>query len=111
MRHLNYLIKDSGEIWPLLIDDDERKNNRMLNPVLIDLYCNGNLVEDMESYRPGGFHPVHLGDILSICSGSDRPRYKVLQKLGQGKFSTVWLVQDMADHEYVGVPWLLRLTK
>jgi len=76
----------------------------MINPVLAAFYCNGNLVENMRSYRPGGFHPVHLGDIFSTCPGSDQPRYRVLQKLGQGEFSTVWLAQDMADHEYVGVP-------
>ena len=61
----------------------------------------GDLVEDMRSYKPGGFHPVHLGDTFSLCPGSDRPRYRILQKLGQGAFSTVWLAQDMADHEYV----------
>jgi len=83
----------------------------MVNPALADFYFNGNLVEDMGSYRPGGFHPVHLGDIFSTCPGSDQPRYRVLQKLGQGKFSTVWLAQDMADREYVDVPWLLRLTE
>lgn len=74
----------------------------MINPVL-DFYWNGDLVEDMKSYRHGGFHPVHLGDIFSTCPGSDRPRYRVLQKLGQGEFSTVWLAQDMADNEYVGI--------
>ena len=46
---------------------------------------------------------MHLGDIFSTCPGSDRPRYRVLQKLGQGEFSTVWLAQDMADNEYVGI--------
>ena len=61
----------------------------------------GDLVEDMRSYKPGGFHPVHLGDTFSLCPGSDRPRYRILQKLGQGALSTVWLAQDMADHEYV----------
>jgi serine/threonine protein kinase len=68
---------------------------------LADFFCDGTDVENLRSYKPGGFHPVHLGDTFSMCPGSDRPRYRVLQKLGQGAFSTVWLAQDMADHEYV----------
>ena len=39
--------------------------------------------------------------IMSGQRRSDRPRYRILQKLGQGAFSTVWLAQDMADHKYV----------
>ena len=49
---------------------------------------------------PGRFQHVHLSDTFSMCPASDRPRYKVFQKLGQGAFSTVWIAQDMADHEY-----------
>lgn len=47
--------------------------------------------EDLDRYEPGGFHPVHLGDILD-------GRYKVVHKLGSGGFSTVWLVEDQAEH-------------
>jgi len=47
-------------------------------------------VEDVERYRPGGFHPVHIGDMLG-------EKYKVLHKLGCGGFSTVWLVRDLVD--------------
>ncbi|KAH6632835.1 kinase-like domain-containing protein [Chaetomium tenue] len=42
-----------------------------------------------ESYRPGGYHPVILGDVL-------RDRYRVVRKLGHGSFSTAWLVADMS---------------
>ena len=63
---------------------------------LADFFCDGTDVENLRSYKPGGFHPVHLGDTFSMCPGSERPRYRVLQKLGQGAFSTV-----MEDHEYV----------
>jgi serine/threonine-protein kinase SRPK3 len=48
--------------------------------------------EDYNLYRPGGFHPVHLGD--KFKDG----RYTVVHKLGHGSFSTVWLVRD-AFHE------------
>jgi hypothetical protein len=44
--------------------------------------------EWIEDYRPGGLHPIHLGDTL------DRDRYKILRKLGYGSFSTVWLARD-----------------
>lgn len=36
-------------------------------------------VEDREDYRPGGFHPVHLGDTI----GKDS-RFRVIHKLGNG---------------------------
>lgn len=38
-----------------------------------------------EDYRPGGLNPVNLGD--TFCNG----KYKVIRKLGEGSFSTVWL--------------------
>lgn len=36
----------------------------------------------------GGYHPVQVGEQYK------HGRYKVLQKLGWGHFSTVWLVHD-----------------
>lgn len=44
--------------------------------------------EDMSKYRPGGFHPVCLGDIFNDG------RYKIHDKLGRGGLSTVWLIHD-----------------
>lgn len=44
--------------------------------------------EDLEDYRPGGYHPVNIGD--SFKDG----RYDVVRKLGWGHFSTVWLARD-----------------
>ncbi|CAM1507482.1 Fc.00g071230.m01.CDS01 [Cosmosporella sp. VM-42] len=38
-----------------------------------------------EEYRPGGFHPIKFGDTLG---GGN---YRVIRKLGNGSFSTVWL--------------------
>ncbi|KAF6825058.1 serine/threonine protein kinase [Colletotrichum plurivorum] len=43
--------------------------------------------ERRDVYRPGGFHPVYIGDIYN-------DRYEVLNKLGYGVYSTVWLVRD-----------------
>jgi serine/threonine-protein kinase SRPK3 len=45
------------------------------------------IVESVEKYREGGYHPTSLGDILSH-------RYRVLAKLGYGQSSTVWMAFD-----------------
>jgi len=45
--------------------------------------------EWVEDYYPGGYHPVLLGDIFN------NGQYKVIRKLGEGSFSTVWLSHDM----------------
>lgn len=44
--------------------------------------------EGIESYRPGGYHPVSLGDLYN------NERYLVVEKLGWGHFSTVWMCKD-----------------
>jgi len=38
-------------------------------------------------YHKGGFHPVHPSEIYNT-------KYKVLRKLGYGRYSTVWLVRN-----------------
>lgn len=50
--------------------------------------------EDVGEYCKGGYHPVHVGDLLSDG------RYLIVRKLGWGHFSTVWLARDirMARH-------------
>jgi hypothetical protein len=45
--------------------------------------------EWVEDYRPGGYHPVVLGDIFN------NGQYKVIRKLGEGSYSTVWLARDL----------------
>ncbi|PSK34543.1 Protein kinase dsk1 [Elsinoe australis] len=44
--------------------------------------------EPVQNYKPGGYHPVQIGDKL------DKGRYKILHKLGWGGFSTVWAAKD-----------------
>ncbi len=53
--------------------------------------------EDVERYQPGGFHPVHLGDKF------DDGRYRVVNKLGAGGYSTVWLARDDDDKKWVAL--------
>ncbi|KAF7548184.1 hypothetical protein G7Z17_g7219 [Cylindrodendrum hubeiense] len=45
--------------------------------------------EGTHVYKPGGFHPVFIGDTF-------KERYRVLNKIGYGVYSTVWLVKDLA---------------
>ena len=52
--------------------------------------------EGMEDYKVGGYHPVHIGEIMN-------GRYVILQKLGWGHFSTVWLSRDMKHKTYVAI--------
>lgn len=53
-------------------------------------------VERLEDYRPGGFHPIQIGDTL-------RGRYRIAHKLGYGSFSTTWLARDERLGKYVAI--------
>lgn len=53
-------------------------------------------VERLEWYRPGGYHPIQIGDQL-------HGRYQVVHKLGHGSYSTSWLARDEQAHKYVAV--------
>ncbi|KAJ5933106.1 hypothetical protein N7516_007595 [Penicillium verrucosum] len=53
-------------------------------------------VENLESYRVGGYHSMAIGDHI-------HNRYQVVQKLGHGTYSTIWLVRDQKDGKYVAI--------
>ncbi|KAI1358975.1 hypothetical protein F5Y08DRAFT_320662 [Xylaria arbuscula] len=53
--------------------------------------------EWVEEYHPGGYHPVVLVDIFRDG------QYKVIRKLGEGSFSTVWLAHDLRNNKYVAM--------
>ncbi|KAF3343341.1 hypothetical protein VdG2_08491 [Verticillium dahliae VDG2] len=53
-------------------------------------------VERLEQYEPGGYHPVMINDLL-------HGRYRVVDKLGFGGYSTIWLAQDDQLRRYVAV--------
>lgn len=53
-------------------------------------------VESLEKYRPGGYHPIMIGDML-------HGRYRIVDKLGFGGYSTVWLAWDSYLEHYVAV--------
>ncbi|KAJ7619573.1 kinase-like domain-containing protein [Roridomyces roridus] len=48
--------------------------------------------EPVEEYRPGGFHPMSIGDEFA------HGRYRVIHKLGFGGSSTIWLARDQQNH-------------
>lgn len=54
-------------------------------------------VENLEDYRPGGYHPVHPGDRLNAG------KYLVINKLGYGDISSVWLAENTAQHNCVAI--------
>jgi hypothetical protein len=43
--------------------------------------------EGISCYKPDGFHPVRICEIFNNS-------YIVIRKLGRGRCSTIWLVQD-----------------
>ncbi|KAJ8110712.1 hypothetical protein ONZ43_g5805 [Nemania bipapillata] len=53
--------------------------------------------EDFRKYCAGGYHPVHLHDHLQDG------RYEILNKLGFGSFSTVWLAKDHVTQRDVSI--------
>nr|XP_036580255.1 serine/threonine-protein kinase SRPK3 [Colletotrichum truncatum]KAF6788087.1 serine/threonine-protein kinase SRPK3 [Colletotrichum truncatum] len=57
--------------------------------------------EWVEDYHPGGYHPVHLGDIFN------NGQYKAIRKLGEGSYSTVWLARDVWENRYVALKILV----
>ncbi|GKZ81564.1 hypothetical protein AnigIFM56816_006085 [Aspergillus niger] len=54
-------------------------------------------VEDLHRYCPGGYHPLEVGDDL------DESRYRLVDKLGYGGYSTIWLARDLRQARYVAV--------
>lgn len=52
--------------------------------------------ERLEKYTPGGYHPILVGDTI-------RDRYQVVDKLGHGGWSTVWLVHDADEQKYLAL--------
>lgn len=52
--------------------------------------------EGAPNYKEGGYHPVVIGDLFL-------DRYVIVQKLGWGHFSTVWLCKDLKFNTYVAL--------
>ncbi|KAH8429360.1 uncharacterized protein LDX57_007024 [Aspergillus melleus] len=66
----------------------------------LSLFCQSNTLytqEELSRYRPGGYHPVKLGDTFQ------NGRYEIRHKLGWGGFSTVWLARDKLRDQWVSL--------
>ncbi|KAF5681390.1 CMGC SRPK kinase [Fusarium denticulatum] len=57
---------------------------------------NGTPCEWGEAYHPGGYHPIHLGDVI-------QERYRIIRKVGWGQYSTVWFAVDIKLTRYVSL--------
>ena len=66
---------------------ESKHDSAMSNPEQIFHDINAP-VEYVDEYKPGGYHPLRLGEYLRDG------RYLVLRKLGYGSYSTVWLARD-----------------
>ena len=80
------------------IPEEEVEQFRKIGVLAEDLDVAENDSEDegIEDYKEGGYHPVFVGECLI-------GRYVVLQKLGWGHFSTVWLCKDLKFDTYVAI--------
>ncbi|KAM7220128.1 Protein kinase-like domain containing protein [Rhypophila decipiens] len=60
-------------------------------------------LEPLSEYRPGGYHPIHIGDNLGPPDNLNR--YTVIVKLGHSSAYTVWLCRDhqASQSQYVAV--------
>jgi serine/threonine-protein kinase SRPK3 len=53
-------------------------------------------VELISNYRKGGYHPIHIDDVL-------HNRYRIVNKLGYGAYATVWLVEDLNSGKFAAL--------
>lgn len=52
--------------------------------------------ETLARYQPGGYHPIEIGNLV-------HERYVIVDKLGFGSYSTVWLAWDTHQEQYVAL--------
>lgn len=82
---LRPLIEEFGHVGTVGILVDEFDENR-----------SNSEDEGVDDYKKGGYHPVFRGEVLN-------GRYVIIQKLGWGHFSTVWLSRDVKYNTYVAI--------
>ena len=62
-------------------------------------------VEYAEDYRPGGFHPVAIADLVA------EGHYRVVHKFGSGGSSTIWVAGENGGLVTIKVIWAELLPK
>ncbi|KAI2633326.1 kinase-like domain-containing protein [Xylaria nigripes] len=71
-------------------EGDESENWEYMNVPIMDE------VEPLSGYRPGGFAPVTIGDVLA-------DRFEIIQKLGNGGIAMVWLCWELRTKKWRAV--------
>lgn len=64
--------------------------------------------EGLVDYKIGGYHPMHIGynQFVPLTLNYSEvliERYVIIQKLGWGHFSSVWLAKDILNNTYVAI--------
>jgi len=99
------MICAAGRVTPrfILHVSSKPEFNRLLSVVPQRRYVPSRLenVENVEEYRPGGFHSISIGDVLA------KGRYKFLHKLGFKGSSTVWFACDQCPQQPPALPAIL----
>jgi serine/threonine-protein kinase SRPK3 len=54
-------------------------------------------VEEYEDYKINGYHPAYIGEQFK------NGRYRIIQKLGWGYFSTVWMAYDKQENKNIAL--------
>lgn len=86
-------VSTLGRMHPI-VQSHPRLSTMSLNQSIGYRWIDG--VERLELYEPGGYHPVMIDDLL-------HNRYRIVDKLGFGGYSTIWLARDEVLEWYVAV--------
>ncbi|KAF9871235.1 protein kinase domain-containing protein [Colletotrichum karsti] len=84
----NISASSEREVLISLLNAREPYSEDDLDDISFALFDDDELEEFYTLYDEGGLHPVSLGDQLS------GGRYTIVNKLGHGSYSTVWLAHD-----------------
>ncbi|KAK0120491.1 hypothetical protein ONS96_010701 [Cadophora gregata f. sp. sojae] len=98
-------MPESPDIPPMLNSNHDLSEPKTVNKSPLELLYERSWlfdIENCEEYRPGGFHPVRIGDKLGPSS-----QFQVLHKLGRGGLATVWLCRDQETEKYVALKIIL----
>jgi serine/threonine protein kinase len=90
----SYQSCEAGETGEASVEKDGDNDKTPTGPLY--MFPSFDDVENIEYYRPGGYHPVRIGDRIG-------GRYKIIHKLGYGGFRTVWLARDTEKQRYVAL--------
>jgi len=77
--------------------DNIELNHNTLKPINLEDIYGLNILEDKTEYYEGGYRSTKPGDLLN------NGKYLIIEQLGWGSFSTVWLAYDFFYYTYVSI--------